>query len=96
VSGIDGRKPAVDFTKQERNNPAGGIRQKFMRRNHVWQSISFLIKTGGFHVNEAIFRIKEIYGHNLSVSGYIDAIKETKRRERQQADDGRRVRPRLL
>ncbi len=34
--GIEGRKPAEQFTTAERNNRVGGINQKYYRRNVVW------------------------------------------------------------
>ena len=39
--GINGRKPAEKFTREERNTKAN--KQKYYHRNHVWQTIVRLV-----------------------------------------------------
>jgi hypothetical protein len=41
--GIDGNKPAEQFTSKERNNVAGGIKQRYYCRRVVWNCIERLI-----------------------------------------------------
>ena len=76
--GIDGRKPASQFTIAERNNRSGGIKQKYYRRKDVWDAISCLIR-GGHTIQSAIVRIREIYGQSASITQIIENI----RRDRQ-------------
>jgi hypothetical protein len=71
--GIGGRKPARLWNSRERTQRAGGIKQKFYRRSVVWKLINGLVNRG-CHVQEAIHMIKEAYGHNCTVSQYIDKI----------------------
>ena len=71
--GIGGRKPARLWNSQERAQRAGGIKQKFYRRSVVWKLMSTLVNRG-CNVQEAIHMIKEAYGHNCTVSQYIDKI----------------------
>ena len=42
--GINGRKPAEQFTLEERNMPA--TKQKYYRRNLVWQTMARLVRGG--------------------------------------------------
>ncbi|KAI2506250.1 hypothetical protein MHU86_8185 [Fragilaria crotonensis] len=71
--GIGGRKPARLWNLRERAKRAGGVKQKFYRRSVVWKLINGLVNRG-CHVQEAIHMIKEAYGHNCTVSQYIDKI----------------------
>jgi hypothetical protein len=68
-----GRKPAEQFTSRERNNPANGLKQKYYRRNVVWQTIARIVR-GGATSAEAIHRIKESYGHKQSVTQIINKM----------------------
>jgi hypothetical protein len=71
--GIGGRKPARFWKLQERAQQACGIKQQFYRRSVVWKLINGLVNRG-CHVQEAIHMIKEAYGHNCTVSQYLDKI----------------------
>lgn len=77
--GIDGRKPAKNFTAQERNVTAGGTKQKYYRRNHVWKIIKRLINSGHNH-HMACNKIHQVYGHDLSVTKIIAALIRDKHR----------------
>ena len=75
--GIDGRKPARDFTPQERNNRVGGIKQKYYRRRFVWNAIKYLISTG-MTSQSAIAKLRDLYGHSTSISNIIEKIRRDK------------------
>jgi len=75
--GIDGHKPARNFTARERNS-SRQMKQKFYRRKQVWDTISRLVANGNT-VQFAIERIKQVYGQSVSVSGIINGIIRDKR-----------------
>ena len=61
--GINGRKPAEQFTLEERNMPA--TKQKYYRRNLVWQTMARLVR-GGLTAEIAIGRLHSVYGYDSS------------------------------
>ena len=71
--GIGGRKAARLWNSRERSQQAGGIKQKFYRRSVVWKTINRLVNKG-CHIQEAIHMIKDAYGHNCTISEYINKI----------------------
>jgi Transcriptional activator of glycolytic enzymes len=71
--GIGGRKAARLWNSRERSRRADGIKQKFYRRSVVWKTLNRLVNKG-YHVQEAIHMIKDAYGHNCTVSQYINKI----------------------
>mmetsp|Transcript_36970 Transcript_36970/g.89819 ORF Transcript_36970/g.89819 Transcript_36970/m.89819 type:complete len:692 (-) Transcript_36970:70-2145(-) len=75
--GIDGHKPARNFTARERNS-SRQMKQKFYRRKQVWDTISRLV-ANGHTVQFAIERIKQVYGQSVSVSKIINGIIRDKR-----------------
>ena len=77
--GISGRKPASQFTPAERNNRAHGLKQKYYRRRHVWDTIKRLV-ANGHTVDAAIGKIRDVYGHSVSVTRIIDGIIRDKKR----------------
>jgi hypothetical protein len=44
--GIHGHKAAEQFTTREKNNRVGGTKQKYYRRNAVWQCMDRLVRAG--------------------------------------------------
>jgi hypothetical protein len=58
TTGIDGRKPAKEFTTAERNNRVGGIKQKFYRRLLIWQTQARLVDGGMSLIESSIGRTK--------------------------------------
>jgi hypothetical protein len=68
--GIGGRKPAKDFTAQER----GGVKHKYTRRKVVWDKIAEMVR-GGWTAQAAIDRIYFVYGVNLCVTHIINRMK---------------------
>lgn len=75
--GIDGRKPAQQFTRKERNS-SNAIKQTYSRRNQVWSVMNWLVKSG-LNPEEACQEIISLYG-KLSVTNYIDCIIKDKKR----------------
>jgi hypothetical protein len=73
-TGIGGRKPARDFTAQER----GRDKHRFYRRKHVWDIVVNLVNAG-VQARVAIDRIYIHYGANRSVSNIIKDIMRDKR-----------------
>ena len=71
--GIGGRKAARLWNAKERAQRIGGIKQKFYRRHVVWKIINALMNKG-CDAHEAIHMVKEAYGHNCTVSQYINKI----------------------
>ena len=71
--GIDGRKPAEQFTSKERNNRQKGTKQKYYRRNCVWKCIERLVRNGDTPAT-AIARIRQCYGHSSPVSTIIQGM----------------------
>ena len=76
--GIDGRKPAEQFTMTERNSRVGGVKQKWYRRNVVWQCMDRLVR-GGDTAQVASNKIHQAYGYNLSVTEIINHMIRDKR-----------------
>jgi hypothetical protein len=69
ISGIDGQKPAMSFTKDERNS-SKSLKQKYCRRNLIWQKIQLLINSG-LELPQAMERFQGVYGRGKSVTWYI-------------------------
>lgn len=76
--GLDGRKPAEQFTMAERNSRVGGVKQKWYRRSVVWHCIDRLVR-GGDTAQVAANKIHQAYGYNLSVSDLINRMIRDKR-----------------
>jgi len=74
--GIDGRKPAHDFTPAERNTKTN--KQKYYRRKHVWSTIERLTRNG-HTVEMAIEKIRSVYVQNQRVTKIIEGIIRDKR-----------------
>ena len=75
--GINGRKPAERFTREERNKK--DIKQKYYRRNHVWQTIARLVR-GSLAAEVVIERIYSVYGYDSSPTKIITALVRDKKR----------------
>jgi hypothetical protein len=73
-TGIGGRKPARDFTAQER----GRDKYRFYRRKHVWDIVVNLVNAG-VQARVEIDRIYNHYGATRSVSNIIKDIMRDKR-----------------
>lgn len=71
--GIDGRKPAEQFTEKERNRRVGGLKQKYYRRNVVWQCIKRLTNKN-YTVDAAIAKIRDCYGQTETVTRIINKM----------------------
>jgi hypothetical protein len=69
-TGIAGRKPAQDFTREER----GRVKHKYHRRKVVWDCESRLIR-GGLTSEEASDRIYQVYGASTTVTTIINHVK---------------------
>jgi hypothetical protein len=67
--GLDGGKPARDYTPSER----GANRYAYSRRKNYWNAVGSLL-TNGYSVDSAIDRVYEAYGKNYSVTAILDAI----------------------
>jgi hypothetical protein len=76
--GIDGNKPAEQFTSKERNNVAGGIKQRYYRRRVVWNCIERLINQG-HTLDAAVTKIRGCYGNRMSVTQVINAMLRDRR-----------------
>ena len=64
--GLDGRKPAKDFTTKERNQDSK-MKQKYYRRNIFWTCLAKMIRQGST-VDLAIEKVRECYGFRCSVT----------------------------
>jgi hypothetical protein len=73
-TGIGGRKPACEFTAQER----GADKYRFYRRKHVWDIVINLVNAG-VQARVAVDRIYSHYGANKSVTKIISDIMRDKR-----------------
>jgi hypothetical protein len=71
--GLNGRKPAEQFTSSERNSRIEGVKQKYYRRNVIWQGIVRMIEKGHTAAG-AIKKIRGAYGDSMSISKLIDAM----------------------
>jgi hypothetical protein len=76
--GIGGRKPAKDFTVQERNNRANGTKQKWYRREIIYWMICQLTNRN-YTVHAAIHKIQQAIGPNWSITAIINKAKWCKR-----------------
>ena len=74
--GIGGRKPAKDFTTQERNHRL--VKQKYYRRKVVWDKIRQLIDAGS-NEQDAMYRIRQCYGFRMSVTQVINFMLHDRR-----------------
>ena len=70
--GINGRKPAEYFTTAEKNVNKQ-IKQKYWRRDVVWQTIARLVR-GGWTVQVAIYHIQNAYGYETSITKLVNAL----------------------
>ena len=70
--------PSDSPGKEERNKKEN--RQKYYRRNLIWQTIARLVR-GGLTPEVAIERIYGVYGYNSSTSKIMTAMVKDKRRE---------------
>jgi hypothetical protein len=75
VHGLEGHKPAKDFTSHER----GKTKYKYNRRKIFWELMVKLINCGMVEV-DAIDLIRQCYGRRLSVTGIINKIMQDRRR----------------
>ena len=75
--GINGRKPAERFTREERNVKAN--KHKYYRRNHVWETIARLVR-GGLTAEVAIERIYSVYGYDSSTTKIMTGMVRDKKR----------------
>ena len=82
--GIEGNKPARDFTAAER----GRVKQKYYRRNCFWQVVATHINAG-WTAPAAVDRVYLCYGRDSSVTHILDLMLRDRRRY------PRRVHPRL-
>ena len=73
-TGIGGRKPACEFTAQER----GADKYRYYRRKHVWDIVTNLVNAG-VQARVAVDRIYSHYGANKSVTKIITEIMRDKR-----------------
>jgi hypothetical protein len=69
--GVDGRKPAEQFTSRERNNRTHGMKQKYYRRMLVWKLMDRFVR-GGDTPQAAANKIRSAYGYQLSVTQIIN------------------------
>jgi hypothetical protein len=73
-TGIGGRKPARDFSREER----GRVKHKYHRRKVVWDCISQLIRAG-LTADVACDRIYQVYGVSTPVTTIINNMKRDAR-----------------
>ncbi|KAK1737232.1 hypothetical protein QTG54_012099 [Skeletonema marinoi] len=74
--GLNGRKPAIQFTRKERN-VSRAVAAKYYRRNYVWQTIQRLVNAG--HTAEvAIEKIRRQYGYSTSPTKIMILIQKDK------------------
>jgi hypothetical protein len=73
TQGINGNKPAREFTARERNNRRDGIKQKYFRRKVVWQMIDRKVREG-MTATAACHAIRSAYGFQLSVTQIINMM----------------------
>jgi hypothetical protein len=69
MNGVGGRKPAKDFTRQER----GRVKFKYHRRGHVWNVVARLVD-GGVSADVALDKIYAVYGVGSSVTSIINQM----------------------
>jgi hypothetical protein len=73
MQGINGNKPARDFTARERNNCHDGTKQKYFRRKVVWVMIDQKVREG-MTAGAACHAIRSAYGFQLSVTQIINMM----------------------
>lgn len=72
--GLGNRKPAEHFTARERGgNGDKRKKQKYYRRNKVWQIMDRLVREGSTP-QEACSKIRQAYGERLSVTQIINKV----------------------
>jgi hypothetical protein len=74
--GLNGNKPAQQFTMSERNS-SRDLKQIWHRRNKVWALIERMIQRG-FSAEIAIHRIEQVYGSNITITALVKKIQEDK------------------
>ena len=77
--GLNGRKPAEQFTTRERN-VSKATSAKYCRRKIVWDCIQRIINSSGCNYTHAIRRIRDVYGWNTSTTQTMFLIKADKKR----------------
>ena len=75
--GLNGNKPAEQFTRAERN-VSKKVAVMYGRRNAVWQLIKRLMDSG-HRIEVVLNRIHTVYGWNLSVTQIIKAVLKDKK-----------------
>ncbi len=70
-NGVDGAKPAREFTKEER----GAVKTKYCRWLPFWRCMDRLIRAGS-DVNTAIRRIRTTYGYHLNITQLLLKIRD--------------------
>lgn len=73
LHGLDGNKPAKDFTPTER----GRQKHKYSRRKSFW-SVMLKLINAGYDELSAIDLIQQAYGTNLSVTKIIEKLQRAK------------------
>ena len=73
MNGVGGRKPAKDFTRQER----GRVKFKYHRRRHVWNVVARLVN-GGVSADVALDKIYAVSGVGSSVTSIINQMIQDK------------------
>lgn len=68
--GIDGRKPAKDFSPKERGGPR---KVTYCRRKKFWLLVSHLIRSGD-SADRACEKIYDAYGHDATVTKILNCI----------------------
>lgn len=74
--GLNGRKPAMQFTRAERN-VSRAVAAKYSRRNAIWQCIQHLVDAGDSS-EVAIKRIRAQYGYRTSPTEIMTMIQKDK------------------
>ncbi|KAL7540543.1 hypothetical protein ACHAWF_008540 [Thalassiosira exigua] len=77
--GVNGNKPAEQFTRAEKADRTNGTRQKYHDRRNIWKLIEKLVKDG-FTAEVAINKIHQVYGYNTSITKIIKGIVADKKR----------------
>ncbi len=71
--GLDGNKPAEQFTTMERSDSRDVTKQKYNQRKHVWHLIE-KIMSNGLSAEVAINKIHPAYGYNIVITELIEKI----------------------
>lgn len=69
--GLDGQKPAKDYTSAER----GANKFIYCRRKKLWNLVELMIRRGAT-CDAAIDRIYTVYGRYMSVTNILNALAE--------------------